>query len=276
MPYESSISNNFYCMPDIGDTVYIYYENNGKIVCLGSHHKNTSHSDMQKPEEKVLTNRDKMIRFGTTGITLSATRERTDNEDCNAVSITMDEKDGITINSGREIIMAAEGNIFLGVNVPEDADRMAESGQEKLNKRIKKGKDEFTREGGYLQLIGEQYIGHKLEQLENGIKGNFIYGIVSGLMGKEEEETPDAEQFETGVLTLYGYEGLRLEVGDSSIVMGGDIHIYAEQFQWLGYEQGSHQKEEVPLQDWWETALDGLQLVLDIAGCFLCSEPSRI
>ncbi len=268
VPYESSISNNFYCMPDIGDTVYIYYENNGKIVCLGSHHKNTGHPDMQKPEEKVLTSRDKMIRFGTTGITLSATRERTDNEDCNAVSITMDEKDGITINSGREIIMASGGNIVLGVNVPEDAGRMAESGQEKLNKRVEKGKEEFRGGGGYLRLIGEQYIGHKLEQLENGIKGNFIYGIVSGMMGKEEEETPDAEQFETGVLTLYGYEGLRLEVGDSSIVMGGDIHIYAEQFQWLGYEQGSHQKEEVPLQDWWETALDGLQLVLDIAGCF--------
>ncbi len=268
VPYESSISNNFYCMPDIGDTVYIYYENNGKIVCLGSHHKNTGHPDMQKPEEKVLTSRDKMIRFGTMGITLSATRERTDNEDCNAVSITMDEKDGITINSGREIIMASGGNIVLGVNVPEDAGRMAESGQEKLNKRVEKGKEEFRGGGGYLRLIGEQYIGHKLEQLENGIKGNFIYGIVSGMMGKEEEETPDAEQFETGVLTLYGYEGLRLEVGDSSIVMGGDIHIYAEQFQWLGYEQGSHQKEEVPLQDWWETALDGLQLVLDIAGCF--------
>ena len=32
IPYESFLSNSFYCMPDVGDTVFIYYENNGNIV----------------------------------------------------------------------------------------------------------------------------------------------------------------------------------------------------------------------------------------------------
>lgn len=36
IPYESSIGNYFYCMPNIGDQVFAYYQNDGTIVCLGS------------------------------------------------------------------------------------------------------------------------------------------------------------------------------------------------------------------------------------------------
>lgn len=36
LPYESVLSNSFYCMPDVGDKAFIYYENNGKIICMGS------------------------------------------------------------------------------------------------------------------------------------------------------------------------------------------------------------------------------------------------
>ena len=62
-PYESSISNSFYCMPDIGDTVFLYYENNGNLVCLGSKHTNTDSPDFQKPKENSLTNHDKMLKL---------------------------------------------------------------------------------------------------------------------------------------------------------------------------------------------------------------------
>lgn len=78
IPYESAISNSFYCMPDIGDQVFVYYENNGKIVCLGSKRSSTDNPDFSKPEEKVLTNKDKMIRFTSSSLIVTDTRNKYD------------------------------------------------------------------------------------------------------------------------------------------------------------------------------------------------------
>ena len=264
IPYESAISNSFYSMPDEGDRVFVYYENNGKMACLGSRHKNTGHPDMQKPEEKVLTNRDKMIKYTQTGIKLSATRKLTDEEAADAVSIVMDEETGITINSGREILLASQKQIRLGVGDVSEATQKATAGREKVNQRIAEGKQAFARQGGYLSLIGEQFIGQEMDKLKASLDSHFIHFFIPE---KEEEKTlSDAQTYESGVLTLYGYRYLTLAVGESNIRLDSDIHINAEQFQWLGYERKEHEKQEQPLQDWWETALDGLQFALDIAG----------
>ena len=118
IPYESAVSNSFYSMPDEGDRVFVYYENNGKAVCLGSRHVNTGHPDMQKPDEKVLTNHDKMIKFTQTGVTLSVTRKLTDNESAAAVSVEMDDEGSITITSGRGISWYSEKSIVLGAGFP--------------------------------------------------------------------------------------------------------------------------------------------------------------
>ena len=51
-------------MPDIGDSVFVYFENNGKAIALGSQRTDGGqNSDYQTPENKSLTSTDKMLRF---------------------------------------------------------------------------------------------------------------------------------------------------------------------------------------------------------------------
>lgn len=77
LAYESAMSSSLYSMPDKGDRIFVYYENNGKTVCLGSRRADTAHHAMQKPEKKAITNRGRMIKFTTAGVKMSAARELT-------------------------------------------------------------------------------------------------------------------------------------------------------------------------------------------------------
>lgn len=122
IPYESFLSNSFYCMPDVGDTVFIYYENNGNIVCLGSKHTNTGHPDFSKPDESVFTNKNKMIKHEKKALRITATRDLSDAQSEQKISIIMSDEDGITINSGRDITITSDENIVLGAKTPKDAD----------------------------------------------------------------------------------------------------------------------------------------------------------
>lgn len=153
VPYESAISNSFYCMPDIGDKVYIYYENNGKIVCLGSSRSNTTGTDYDTPEEKVLTSQDKMVRFASKALTLTDTRKKHDDGDDTEISIIMDDEDGITITSGSDIIVeTTESNIQLGAYpVAETNNQIVEqleNGKEKFNSRSEESYDKYLADGG--------------------------------------------------------------------------------------------------------------------------------
>ena len=105
IPYESPISNSFYCMPDVGDKVFVYYENNGKIICMGSRRSSTNSPDFDKPEEKVLTSYDKMLRMEGKKVILTDTRKKHDDGDDTEISITLNDEDGITITSGENIVI---------------------------------------------------------------------------------------------------------------------------------------------------------------------------
>ena len=108
IPYENTLNNSFYCMPDEGDRVFVYYENAGNIICLGSKRKDTSHPDFDKPEEKVITNHGKMIKFKMDSLEMTADRTLHDEESDTRVSIEMNDKEGITITSGKEIVIKGE------------------------------------------------------------------------------------------------------------------------------------------------------------------------
>ena len=85
-----------------------------------------------------------------------------------------------------------------------------------------------------------------MEYAENTLKAKWEGHFINFFIPQKEEgdnEPLDAETFETGVLTLYGYQGLVLAVGDSSITIGTDINVNTPQFQWLGYEQLEHEKQ---------------------------------
>ena len=153
IPYESALSNSFYCMPDIGDKVFVYYENNGKIVCLGSSRSSTDGPDYSKPDEKVLTNKDKMIRFTSSSLIVTDTRKKYDEEDDTEISIKF-EDEGITITSGSDVSMETteEGSMLLAaISSPEkleDAKTKVESGKEKYRSAAEDNNSLYLAEGG--------------------------------------------------------------------------------------------------------------------------------
>lgn len=276
VPYESAISNSFYCMPDIGDEVFIYYENNGKIICLGSKRKSDSHPDYDKPDEKVLTSYDKMIKFTKTGLHMTATRELLDAQSEQSISIKMDDKEGIVIESGKPIVIDAGENLLMkaGKKTVKQNEELLKKGREKFAARDQAGAAEYAADSGMSAgeqlgksiLTGLSGFGNDVaDSFIEGVQGLVFYDIWGG--GPDSEQEPEEEEiFETGVLSFYGMEGLILNVGESTISLGIEVNFSTPDFRWLGYEQGEHAKEELPLQDWWETALDGLQLALDVAG----------
>ena len=274
--YESSISKNFYCMPDEGDSVFLYFENNGNVVCLGSKHVNTDSPDFDNPKENVLTNHNKMIKLGEKKVTLSATRDLTDGGDPNEVSITMEEGVGITIQSGRDIVMETSENMNLFTGNVEECAKDYEAGKAKLEARHKQNAAIYSAESGtpslesYVKDVFSSTLETQGKKTLDMLKGMVMYDLWAGLFTDDENpsaSTGDVERLETGVATLYGYERVVLQVDQNVITLDTEINISAGTFKWLGYDQKSHSPEEKPLQDWWETILDGAQFLLDIAGC---------
>lgn len=279
VPYESYISNSFYCMPDEGDTVFLYYENNGNIVCLGSKHTSTDSPDFDKPKEDVLTNHDKMIKLGEKKVSLTATRQLHDAGDPAEVSVIMENGVGITVQSGRDIVMETDENMNLYTGNTEGYDELYEDGKATLESRHKTNEEIYKSESGEVSAVDfakdviEDTLKTQGKKALDMAKGMVMFDLWAGLFGgkkgdNEDEESEGEAPLETGVATLYGYEKLILQVDKNSIMMDTEnIHISTDTFKWLGYDRMTHAAEELPLQDWWETALDGLQFALDIAGC---------
>lgn len=153
IPYESPISNSFYCMPDVGDKVFVYYENNGKIICMGSRRSSTSSPDFDKPEEKVLTSYDKMLRMEGKKVILTDTRKKHDDGDDTEISITLNDEDGITITSGENIVIeSTEKNIYLATGIEEsDVTKDIEglsNGKDKFRTWVAEENARYVAEGG--------------------------------------------------------------------------------------------------------------------------------
>lgn len=274
IPYESAISNSFYCMPDIGDKVYVYQQNDGNAICMGSRHVNTDRPDFSKPEENVLTNHDKMIKMGETSLTITSTRESFENGDGEDLTIKMDAEEGISINSNKDIYLETTEYLFMGCRVQEHEGQLYSRGQRWLRERVGIGEAKYERESLelegwdlYSSVLKESFgqFGNTLVSQFGGMLDSMTFGIFTPEL--ENTAVGSDDSFEKGVITLYGFNKLNLEVGSSRIEMDTDIRIAADHFYWLGYEVQEHSKQEKAYTSWWETALDGLQLVLDIAGC---------
>ena len=274
IPYESAISNSFYCMPDVGDRVYVYQQNDGNAICMGSRHVNTDQTDFSKPEENVLTNHDKMVKMGGTSLTITSTRKSFEDGDGEDFTINMDEEDGISITSNKDIYIETPEYLFMGCRVQKEDEQPYKDKQKTLRERVGIGEAEYERESLELEgfrlftsVMGESFdqFGNILGSQFGGMLDSMTFGIFTPEV--KNEAVGSEESFEKGVITLYGFNRLNLEVGSSRIEMDSDIRIAADHFYWLGYEVQEHSKQEKAYTSWWETALDGLQLVLDIAGC---------
>ncbi len=284
VPYESALSNSFYCMPDVGDQVFLYYQNSGNIVCLGSKRSSTDGPDFNTPNEKVLNNKDQMLRFTDKAVTITNTRKKHDEGDTTEITILMDDEEGITITSGNEVKIEATGDkdIVLATATEEEAiSKMmadAKTGKNKYKTRARKGRDKYIEDGGLSE--DEQFWNGAFQQdwarvvksftdMRDQLKlkpfFDFCGAVVAANEVPAQQDAP--EPYEDLVITIYGLNSVMLKAGDSVIVIDCDIYIGANSIGWLGYDNTKEHAvvvEEFP--DLIELGLDIVQVVLDFAG----------
>ena len=105
MPYENTMNNYFYCMPDVGDRVYCYYEDGGNGVCLGSLRTNTDNSDFEDSSAKMITTQDDMIRFLGTALEFLTNRSMVEAGSSIMSYLSLDQESGITVHSNGDVIV---------------------------------------------------------------------------------------------------------------------------------------------------------------------------
>ncbi len=112
LPYENTLNNYCYAMPDTGDKVYVYHHpgDNSKNICLGSLHVN-EHNDFQTTATKVFTSEECMIQFEKTALHL--TGNRTKFEEDTAEYISLKDSGGIEIISEKDISIVSDGDLTL-------------------------------------------------------------------------------------------------------------------------------------------------------------------
>ena len=123
IPYANAVSNYFYCMPDEGDTVYVYYEtgDSDRIVCLESRHVNQS-ADFARYQDKMLTADNRMIRFEEKALDLVGNRMEWDGWGGSQAKIIFNDELGIEVQSTGNILLETTdgGNITIQAVVKKD------------------------------------------------------------------------------------------------------------------------------------------------------------
>lgn len=274
LPYENTLSNSFYCMPEIGDKVYGYIDNRGIAVILGSKRKAVVDDFFDKPEEKSITILDNMILFATNTLTLSANREDAEQNEDKRISIIMDKESGIDIHSYGSINIYSDKKI--GILAGNDIPNLEEV-YDNFNVAEKNGREKYIAAQG-AELVKASWGSEFWGQLSDSYV-NFFNSItfaearkdISHFFAPDEKEAV-SESYEEGTLYM-GAEQICLMVGDSYIVLGSPeteyvsmIYINSELFRWLGFERRSdYEVVADQYTDGWDTFLDIAGLVWDIA-----------
>lgn len=114
LPFENTMNNYFYSMPDEGDEVFVYYENNGKAVALGSRRANSaSHGDYVDPASKMMNSTNKMLKMTPGSCELVAARGAYDQGGGSQALIEMTDAGGIVIKSTQDIHIQADKRLKL-------------------------------------------------------------------------------------------------------------------------------------------------------------------
>ncbi len=287
IPYCSFLNNDFYCMPDIGDTVFCYYENEGSVACLGSKHINTTRTDFANHKEKVMTANNRMIKFKREGIDISANRRNTDGLESEQVKITLSDKTGIEISAAKGITIRADKNIVIQANDLEEV-------QEQLLEWF-----ETEREANMTQFDSEQAAGEQQYVADGGnsnynagwdlvktLSSNLIDGFVNdvaapfqliGTLGNlfsppAAPSGPAPLQFDPineYQIFLTGLQvcELALENGPSVLFTEEGIQIDAPKFRWFGFTKDAYPQVSESQQTFMDSIMDAVQLALDIVGC---------
>ena len=112
IPYASYLSDCVYVMPDVGDTVFCYFENDGTFVCLGSKHVDITRDDFIRPEEKVLTSKDRMIKFKGAELDITGCRSEMDGKGGMQLKVVLSDEEGIEIAATKDVFFKADKSIY--------------------------------------------------------------------------------------------------------------------------------------------------------------------
>ena len=294
LPYENVMNNYIYSMPDIGDSVFVYFENNGKAIALGSQRTDGGqNSDYQTPENKSLTSTDKMLRFTPNTAELVAGRGASDSSSGNYARIIMNDSSGISIESTQNIKITAENTLIMQAS----DEKVKQTTFAAFKARHQEGEEEYIAHGGsasndsneeLLDNIGLEpddiaqsgqpfYIG-KTTGLSNYISTSMVGSVATAGVGgakvaDEKEDTP-----KEGKLKIQALDNLKITSGASEIEISKEaLLIKSPLFRQLGFNRGNHQtakemetKEEQNKQeeasDEGPSASDIAHAALDVAG----------
>lgn len=273
LPYENTLSNSFYCMPEVDDHVFGYIDNRGVAVILGCKRKAVTDDIFDRPEEKSITALNNLVHFATNRLSFIANREEADKDETKRIAILLDKEDGIDIHASGSISVYSDGKIGLQAG---DKKTDIEGILEDTHELEKNGIDQYEKAKG-ATLQKKSWIGEFGEQFLNSFE-DFFKTITFEEARKDfvnkyanEEKESVHESFETGTFYM-GAEQICLIVGDSYIVLGNPdaenvsmIYINTALFHWLGFKrENKYETVEDKYTDNWDFALDVAGLLLDI------------
>ena len=282
MPYASSVSNYFYSMPDIGDTVFVYYEtgDSEKIVCLGSRHVNQS-PDFSNPKNKMMTANNRMVKFAEKELDLIGNRSEYDGNGGEQAKIIFNDETGIEIQSTKDINLKAEEKITL--QALKGTYKGIDELKQKFDQMYGEGDGKYTAEGGSMEFDAMALLSSRsYTALKDNIKQNLeapfqvfgtlqeLTGRIGGSAGTEggEGEAAEVPVFDEGVAHILSLERLILQVGTTSVIFaGGVIQIRTNAYMQLGTDRSAtYEHLEDENYSWRDMFLDVAQCALDIVG----------
>ncbi|MGN0161105.1 MAG: contractile injection system protein, VgrG/Pvc8 family, partial [Lachnospiraceae bacterium] len=287
IPYTNALGNDIYAMPDVGDTVFCYYENSGEVVALGSKHMDTSYPDFGNPKERSLTAYNRMIKLKENGIDLTGCRTEYDGKGGNQVKITFSDTEGIDIAASDEITIKAEKTVLIQAKEVEYSEKEPTKW---FDEQFKENMGKFKEQQ---QVGGKEYVDHSgKNQFYNAnldllctVGGNIVNGVandllspfqliqeLSGLGKKEDAEKPliQFESVEDKRVSITALENCYLSVGDSCMEFGkGYIMIDSPKFQQSGFNrQNGYPVVSESQRTGMDIFMDVVQLGIDIASIF--------
>ncbi|RDY27788.1 hypothetical protein, partial [Lachnotalea glycerini] len=281
MPYASPVSNYFYSMPDIGDTVFVYYEtgDSEKIVCLGSRHVNQS-PDFSNTKNKMMTANNRMVKFAEKEADFIGNRSEYDGNGGEQAKITFNDETGIEIQSTKDISIKADEKINI------QALNGTYSGIDELKQQFDQmygeGDTKYTSDGGTMEFDAMSLLASRSY---NALKQNVIQtieapfqvvgtlqeltGRIGGSAGTESEaEAEAALEFEDGAARILSLDKLIMQVGTTCVTFaGGVIQIRTNAYMQLGTDRSAtFEHLEDANYTWKDMILDVTQCALDIVG----------
>ncbi len=226
IPYMNIVNNYMYSMPDEGDRVSVYFEENGTILAIGSLRGDKPKIDDCKPENKTFLSEDEFIEFQPKELSIVAGKK--------AGNVLLKESDdkGIVLMAKKDVVMESSSNIVLQASTGKTL-----SNQSQMAAAHMTGYTAYTSTGGVPPSSMLNAAGGMIGASASSLKSEGTAAVTPKLSefakeldkktGEKAENKPSSKSSSSsggGDLKIKAGKTLILKSGDSSIeVSKGDI-----------------------------------------------------